>query len=103
MLLLYFLPLLLHFVRFPFLASFVQFDVPFSYLFLPASLIWFLLANIYIFAPSISYEGLKYLVGRQDNLNNVKTTIYPSTIFVFVMPLYPSSTVLPLAVNVVLI
>src|SRR5699024_10039406 len=103
MLLLYFLPLLPHFVRFLFPASLVQVDVPFSYLFLLASLILFPQADFYISAASFSNEGLQDLGGRQDNLNNVKTTIYPSPIFVFVMPLYPSSTVLPLAVNVVLI
>src|SRR5699024_12772343 len=103
MLLLYFFPLLPPFVRFPFPASLVHVDVPFSYLFLPASLIWFPQANIYISAPSISNEGLQDLRGRQDNLNNVTTTIYPSRIFVFVMNLYPSSTVIPLAVDVALI
>src|SRR5699024_11651624 len=96
MLLLYFLPLLPHFVRFPFPASLVQVDVPFSYLFLPASLIWFPQANIYISAPSISNDGLHDLVGRQDNLNNVKTTIYPYLIFVFVLPIYSYSTFIPL-------
>src|SRR5699024_3797433 len=102
-LLLYFLPLLPHFVHFPFPAFLVQVDIPFSYLIFLASLTWYPQANIYIPVPSISNEGLQDLDGRPDNLNNVKTTIYPSPSFLFVMPLYLYSTVLPLAVNVVLV